>query len=196
MRDEPLKNAPSGVHFSKFTQEEINRAFNPPRKSAKIKDKTKCRVCQQSHIVTKGMCEKCSVKAGLEYIRSAGTHKTIKRSDISRRLGAIKNRAKKYEVPFNLTTDYYMKLWVEQEGKCALTGRPMTHGQRLGTSLDNASLDRIHSGLGYVEGNVRLVTYQANSARGIGNDQDLFEFCEDVMSWFMTANNRLRREMK
>jgi hypothetical protein len=74
---------------------------------------------------------------------------------------------------------------VQQEGKCALTGRKMTLGES-GTKKDKdlLSVDRINHNLPHVKGNVRLVTYQANLARNIFTDEELLEFCWDVVTKF------------
>jgi len=62
-----------------------------------------------------------------------------------------------------------------------LTGRDLLVGSK-GQKRDSISIDRIEPAKGYVLGNVRLVTYQANMARGQFPDDELFSFCEAVLA--------------
>lgn len=77
-------------------------------------------------------------------------------------------------------TKYLLALYYEQEGKCALTGRQLEFKSH-GKSLDTLSIDRIDSSKGYVEGNIRMVTLQANNARMHGTDEQLFKLCQDIL---------------
>ena len=45
----------------------------------------------------------------------------------------------------------------------------------------NASLDRIDSSEGYVDGNVRIVCSRVNSMRGAGDDTELLWWCKQVL---------------
>ena len=53
--------------------------------------------------------------------------------------------------------EYYdlIKLYIKQKGKCAMTGIVFDYDNK-------PSLDRINSSLGYIKGNVQLLTYKAN----------------------------------
>jgi hypothetical protein len=82
---------------------------------------------------------------------------------------------------FDLTADYLVELFNSQNGLCALTGRVMLYGSE-GVQRDSVSIDRIDHEGGYVIGNVRLVTYQANAARNRFSDDELFAFCEAVLA--------------
>jgi hypothetical protein len=63
-----------------------------------------------------------------------------------------------------------------------------------GTNLDMPSLDRKDNALGYLESNVRWVTWQANAARNFGTDDELIEFCRDVLKH--TGKEGLRSPFK
>lgn len=85
---------------------------------------------------------------------------------------------------FNLTMSHMIYLYTKQEGKCAITGREMTLG-RVGTRLpdrDALSIDRIDASKGYLIGNVRLVTFQANAAKNRFSDSEFLAMCRDVIS--------------
>lgn len=78
-----------------------------------------------------------------------------------------KNRSRTKKLAFDLDAEYLFSLWEDQEGRCALTGIPFdleqwgTKGQ---VNPNTVSVDRIIPSLGYVKGNVRLITYHLNIA--------------------------------
>lgn len=91
-----------------------------------------------------------------------------------------RHTCKKEFMPFDLTTEYLVEIYNSQNGRCALTGRYLTYGN--GPVQPNSlSVDRIDHTNGYVEGNVRLVTFQINAARGIWSDEALIELSRDVL---------------
>lgn len=74
-----------------------------------------------------------------------------------------KHRAKEKDVPFNISAEYLNNLWEIQEGRCAVSGRAFVLEAGSGrVHPDTVSVDRIVPELGYVTGNVRLVTYHVN----------------------------------
>jgi hypothetical protein len=84
-------------------------------------------------------------------------------------------------IVFEITPEYVKDVYEMQDGLCALTGRKLLWGQG-GWHRDTLSVDRIEASLGYVEGNIRLVTYQANRARGEFTDGQFLQFCQDVIA--------------
>jgi hypothetical protein len=120
-----------------------------------------------------------------------GLEKYRKR-DVSYHLWYLVNRAKKRsrgsarsgafggtpQRPFSITAGEVRGLFASYDGKCALTGMPMTHchpGER------NISLDCIRQADGYVPGNVRLVCSRANTMRGNMSDEELLRWCRAVL---------------
>lgn len=75
---------------------------------------------------------------------------------------------------------YLEKLYEEQKGLCVLTGRRLVKS-RTKSERDTCSVDRIRNDEDYVEGNVRLITLQANTAKWTGTDEELLAFCKDVI---------------
>ena len=73
-----------------------------------------------------------------------------------------KNRSKTKELPFDIDSDYVYSLWKQQEGTCLLSGVPFELTSNVGVVPHAPSLDRIIPELGYVRGNVRLITYHLN----------------------------------
>lgn len=97
---------------------------------------------------------------------------------------SARDRAKKKGVPFELTRDYLLDLWCEQQGDCALTGITMRFDVGNGDSRFmpfNISLDRIVPSRGYVVGNVRLVCVAANLALNEFGEDVFRQVCEGYM---------------
>jgi len=106
------------------------------------------------------------------------------RGDIARwaasNLRTSRAYCKKRGLPCTITGADVAVLFDVQNGKCALTGRTLVFGSK-GQQRDSLSIDRIEPALGYVNGNVRLVTYQANMARGMFSDEELVSFCRAIL---------------
>lgn len=112
---------------------------------------------------------------------------TYKRNalDYEWRLGKLvamaKNRAKAKDLPFNITKNYMVKLWKEQDGKCAFSGKELVLEAGEGrVNPDAPSIDRILPELGYVKGNVRLVTYHVNVCLSEFGDKALVELAKTI----------------
>ena len=71
---------------------------------------------------------------------------------------AAKQRAKQRQIPFDLTTEYIFSIVSD---RCPLLGIELSYTNK--TSLPNsAALDRIDGALGYVHGNVWVISMLAN----------------------------------
>lgn len=94
----------------------------------------------------------------------------------------IKHGAEKRNLEYTLTGEYMWKLLEEQNFKCALTGIPIeTHKVR--SSKITASLDRIDSSKGYIEGNVRWVHKRVNIMRMDMTDEELIQWCKLLIDY-------------
>lgn len=103
-----------------------------------------------------------------------------------------KVRSEKKGITHNLTDEHILKCWEECDGKCVLSGVPMTTIRGNGWQVPtNASIDRIDQSMGYVEGNVRLICWQANQMRGRLTDDELLIFCKLI---FYKRNGENRDE--
>ena len=80
-----------------------------------------------------------------------------------------------------LTIECLMSLYEKQEGKCALTGVPMTYEQGKGKLRTNISIDRIDSKRGYDNTNIRLVCTMVNKMRQDMDDTDFMAWCKLVL---------------
>jgi hypothetical protein len=74
----------------------------------------------------------------------------------------------------NISTEFLLNMWIEQDGKCALTGLQMVWGQGVVSAM-NVSIDRVDQSRGYFQDNVRLVCWCANSFRQQMSDKKLLE---------------------
>lgn len=92
-----------------------------------------------------------------------------------------RERARRGGREFALTLDWVMELWVLQDGKCAVTGLPLTldrnpNGERFYNPF-NPSLDRIDATVGYTKENTRLVSVVVNLSMNIFGDSVFDRMC-------------------
>ena len=67
-----------------------------------------------------------------------------------------------------------------QNGRCAMTGHPMTWYRGVGGSDFNASIDRKDPGQGYVVGNIQLVCNAINFMKGTLSDAEFIWWSRSV----------------
>lgn len=89
--------------------------------------------------------------------------------------------AKQRNLKFQITMKYVWNLFLKQNKKCALTGEPLTFQTKSGKSDGTASLDRIDSTKGYIEGNVQWVHKNINMMKQEYPTQLFFEWCRKVV---------------
>ena len=87
----------------------------------------------------------------------------------------FKRSAEKRNYVFEVSIEYLWNLFQEQKQICAITGDFIQ-------SIKDASLDRIDSTKGYIEGNVQWVTQQANLSKHVMTMEQLYEFCRKVLN--------------
>ena len=94
---------------------------------------------------------------------------------------AVLNRARQRKRVFNLTEEYLQNLWNEQDGKCNYTNIPLLMNKRNSKQKPNtASLDRIDSNIGYVEGNVQFICYSLNLAKASFSHDEFSEWIHQL----------------
>jgi hypothetical protein len=109
------------------------------------------------------------------------------RSLMNGRLAAIRARAELKGIEFALTIEFLERLYIHQDGRCAVSGLPITlHGER-----SNASLDRKDSDYGYVPGNVQWTDKTINLMKLDTDSEEFVELCEAVVSHNRTYPNFL-----
>lgn len=98
----------------------------------------------------------------------------------------IQNNAKKRNIEFNITLEYLQKLLEKQDYKCALTNLNIicsrcANKNRLSYQEQTASVDRIDSSKGYIEGNVQWVHKNINWMKQDYSNEDFINYCELVV---------------
>jgi len=80
--------------------------------------------------------------------------------------GSARARARSKGVPFSIDSYFIDGLLVDQQWRCAISGVPLVSPRKRAGTKDpfGPSLDRIIPSLGYVPGNVRIVSNIVNSA--------------------------------
>lgn len=117
------------------------------------------------------MCSKCAgEKRGKEH-HLQDSYEELYQNKYSK----LQRTAEARNIEFSVSKEYLWNLYVEQNKKCAITGDAIP-------ILSNASLDRINSNLGYIEGNVQWTTKQANLSKHIMSMNELYMFCKKVLN--------------
>jgi hypothetical protein len=95
-------------------------------------------------------------------------------------LASARNRAKKKGIPFNITKEDIIipKL-------CPILGIELTRNfEKHGGSFSSASLDKIIPELGYVKGNVQVISLLANNMKSNANKEQLLLFSKWIQETY------------
>lgn len=84
-----------------------------------------------------------------------------------------------------LPTDYLFFLYLQQEGKCFYTGKMLP---QISNRADGLSVDRVDTGLGYVDGNVVLTSARINSVK---SDCSFEEIRKWMPQWWHKIDTKL-----
>jgi hypothetical protein len=71
------------------------------------------------------------------------------------------------DLPFTITKEYVWELFIQQVGKCALSGLDICFGNAHKKQETTASLDRIDNTKGYIKGNVQWVHKDINRMKNV-----------------------------
>jgi hypothetical protein len=106
-------------------------------------------------------------------------HKTEPRFHIQEKISYWKS---KYKIPSNLTVDYLVKLFEQQNKKCYYSGDEIFFGFT-GVKPNSASLDRKNPELGYVQGNIVWCSYFVNTMKGNLPEKDFISLINKIVSY-------------
>jgi hypothetical protein len=84
---------------------------------------------------------------------------------------------------WHLTPEDLLEVWIEQEGKCALSGVFMTWKKGEGGSEYNVSIDRVVTDGPYTRANIQLVCYRINMMKHVLSDNELYWWCKNVVDF-------------
>jgi hypothetical protein len=96
-------------------------------------------------------------------------------------ISGAKTRANRKKIKFGLTMEMLKSLWNKQNGKCAITGLPMTHLILNGRISTNVSIDRIDSNKGYTADNIQLLCVAVNIMKSTMTLDELKSFCKLII---------------
>lgn len=104
-------------------------------------------------------------------------------------LHSIRYGAKTRKIEYNLKSKYLWDLFIKQKRCCALSGVPLTfeggstENRYAATSKKTASLDRINSTRGYIEGNVQWIHKDLNWMKQSLDEPRFVEWCRKVADY-------------
>jgi len=124
-------------------------------------------------------CRKCTI-----YAENSSNWKGIG-SLPSTIITKIKLAARSRKKNYSLSPEYLWELYLNQDKKCALSGIPIDFRKN-----GAASLDRIDSALGYVEGNVQWVYNKINIMKNEYTQDEFLQLCKIITEY---DKNRITR---
>jgi len=94
-------------------------------------------------------------------------------------------RTSKRKIPFNITIEYGWDLYLKQGRKCELTGLDIKFSKTGANRYKSttASLDRINSSLGYIEGNCQWVHKIINTMKMSLSQDEFIHYCSLVCKY-------------
>lgn len=97
-------------------------------------------------------------------------------------------RSRRYKshtaLPFEITIEYAWNLFLKQNRKCALSGKPLLMWGKIdGKYTGTASLDRIDSSKGYVSNNVQWIDKKLQSVKTKLSDAEFIQICQDITAY-------------
>ena len=104
-----------------------------------------------------------------------------------RQFSLIRCGANDRNIEFNITKEYLWSLYLKQDKKCALSGLSIPIPEHDFVNLKNnrknntASLDRIDSKIGYIEGNVQWVHTNVNFMKHNLSQTEFIELCRLIV---------------
>ena len=157
------------------------------------KTKLKCLVCKEykeldnfdtnknnAHRAYKDRrCKSCKAKAAKTRKLQRYNKDPLRRIMVERVSGA-KERAKKKNTYCDITLEDVQFLWKQQEGKCAISGLPMTYEMGKGRVHSNLSIDQIEPSMGYTLSNIQLVCMAVNQMKSDLGTKELIMYCEAI----------------
>lgn len=97
---------------------------------------------------------------------------------------AIKNNAIKRRLEFCVSGEYLWELFIKQDRRCTISNRLLTFTSKTNPSLyrgeTTASLDRIDSSRGYIEGNVQWLHKDINKMKFAFSDEKFIDICKEI----------------
>ena len=94
----------------------------------------------------------------------------------------LRRKRQKEGTEWNITPEFLIEKYVDQSGRCALSGLRMTHEAHADGRF-NVSIDRVDPGGPYNPENVRLVCKWCNSMKSNFSDSDFFWMLRTIVEY-------------
>ncbi len=92
----------------------------------------------------------------------------------------IQDGARERDFEFSITIEYAWEKFLSQNDKCALSDVAIAFPSSCSVSDGTASLDRIDSTKGYIEGNVQWVHKDVNKMKWDLSERQFIEYCRSI----------------
>lgn len=125
-------------------------------------------------------CKQCKRKQNLQARKNYSDEKRLYKILQERWLGA-RDRARRKNIPFDITKEDLMNIWEFQEGKCAISKIPMTFEMDNGRTYTNVSIDQIIPGKGYTKDNIQLICYAVNQLKSDWDIDTVIYICRQIV---------------
>lgn len=140
-----------------------------------------CELCKIDYIALKRQQIYCSLKCRSTVISKRHLEKNNNLEGHLKRL--LKGSNGRWAGRDSLSFEFIKSLYDNQQGRCALTGMPMTWGRFKGHVQTHISLDRISSYAGYAPENVQLVCHIVNIMKNNLGQLEFIELCHKITTY-------------
>lgn len=135
--------------------------------------------CLRSKRKESGSIKSCGC-AGVHRIGSEA-HGWVGHGEISgSKWTSLRLGAKSRKLAFDISIEYAWELFLKQNRRCALSNRELFFTERAKDAGSTASLDRIDSSKGYIEGNVQWLHQKVNVMKMAMTTEEFIGFCQDI----------------
>lgn len=144
-------------------------------------------VLRQSHFLRRGNCCCPTCRHKIDKNKFSNDYKEIP----GVYLYTTKRNAMLRKLDFNVSMEYVWKLFIQQKCKCALSGIPLIFAKTKKEHIHGgttASLDRINSKLGYIEGNAQWVYKWINVMKSDFTNEEFIDYCTKVVNYQKEQN--------
>lgn len=119
-------------------------------------------------------------RAKAKEVVSAGHQRRRQANPMKYLLKTAKNRARARGIEFTIGADDVVAV-----SRCPLLGIEVVYGRAGRAQADSASLDRVDPTIGYVAGNVRVISYKANAMKQNASRAELERFAAAILGgWY------------
>ena len=115
-------------------------------------------------VYLRSYCSVCDVNVVKKYNQT-------KVGYLKKLLGSAKSRAKKNNLPFNVSFESLLPTALD---KCPILNTPLVYSIGVGGLTEKSpSIDRIDSSKGYIDGNVQIISHRANTLKSNATKEEL-----------------------